>query len=135
MSLRYQGGFLSSFYNPLEVSNAPTDVSASAGNESASVSFTAPADEGGSAITNYYAVSNPGQITNSSVTSPVSLTGLTNGTEYTFKVWAENSYGPSAYSEDTGAVTPLPSYIEDVFSTYLYTGNGSTQTITNDNKN
>ena len=24
-----------------------------------------------------------------------------------------------------------PMYIEDVFSTYLYTGNGSTQTITN----
>ena len=26
---------------------------------------------------------------------------------------------------------PTPKYIEDVFSTYLYTGNGSTQTITN----
>ena len=28
-------------------------------------------------------------------------------------------------------IQPLPKYIEDVFSTYLYTGNGSTQTITN----
>lgn len=29
------------------------------------------------------------------------------------------------------ALGTLPNYIEDVFSTYLYTGNGSTQTITN----
>jgi hypothetical protein len=26
---------------------------------------------------------------------------------------------------------PPAAYVEDVFSTYLYTGNGSTQTITN----
>jgi hypothetical protein len=31
-----------------------------------------------------------------------------------------------------GAAAAGPAYIEDVFSTYLYTGNGSTQTITND---
>ena len=30
-----------------------------------------------------------------------------------------------------GGVAAVPAYIEDVFSTYLYTGNGSTQTITN----
>ena len=30
-----------------------------------------------------------------------------------------------------GAGGAAPVYIEDVFSTYLYTGNGSTQTITN----
>ena len=30
-----------------------------------------------------------------------------------------------------GGVAAIPNYIEDVFSTYLYTGNGSTQTITN----
>jgi hypothetical protein len=30
-----------------------------------------------------------------------------------------------------GGVAAVPQYIEDVFSTYLYTGNGSTQTITN----
>lgn len=30
-----------------------------------------------------------------------------------------------------GQTTPGPSYVEDVFSTYLYTGNGSTQTIDN----
>lgn len=30
-----------------------------------------------------------------------------------------------------GGGTAAPTYVEDVFSTYLYTGNGSTQTITN----
>ena len=126
-----KGGYIRPGYDPLEVSNPPTSAAATAGSASASVSFTAPTNVGGSAITNYYAVSNPGQITASSVTSPIAVSGLSNGTEYTFKVWGENSYGPSAYSAPTGAVTPSPPYIEDVFSTYLYTGNGSTQTITN----
>jgi hypothetical protein len=65
------------------------------------------------------------------VTSPVTVTGLTNGTNYTFTVWALNSFGPSAYSAASGSVTPSFPYIEDVFSTWLYTGNSSTQTITN----
>ena len=30
-----------------------------------------------------------------------------------------------------GGTSSTPIYVEDVFSTYLYTGNGSTQTITN----
>ena len=34
-------------------------------------------------------------------------------------------------SSKTAAVASAANYIEDVFSTYLYTGNGSTQTITN----
>jgi hypothetical protein len=34
-------------------------------------------------------------------------------------------------AEGAGGVPVVPNYIEDVFSTYLYTGNGSTQTITN----
>jgi hypothetical protein len=37
-----------------------------------------------------------------------------------------------AKSISGAAAAALPAYIEDVFSTYLYTGNGSTQTITND---
>jgi len=36
-----------------------------------------------------------------------------------------------AASKTDGAVATTANYIEDVFSTYLYTGNGSTQTITN----
>ena len=35
------------------------------------------------------------------------------------------------FSSNTSQVSSDATYIEDVFSTYLYTGNGSTQTITN----
>lgn len=131
MPLRPPAGFVSANYDPLKNSNPPTSPAASAGDQSASVSFTAPTNTGGGAITNYYAVSNPGQVVGSSVTSPISVSGLTNNTQYTFKVWAENPYGPSAYSAPTDAVTPTGPVIEDVFSTWLYSGNGSTQSIVN----
>ena len=39
--------------------------------------------------------------------------------------------GAASYDAFGGGVAVVPTYIEDVFSTYLYTGNGSTQTITN----
>ena len=37
----------------------------------------------------------------------------------------------SARGFGRNTTTRIPTYVEDVFSTYLYTGNGSTQTITN----
>lgn len=106
MAMRSPAGFISAFFDPLKNPNAPTSPAATAGDASASVSFTAPANVGGSAITAYYAVSNPGQITASAASSPVSVTGLTNGTAYTFNVWALNSYGPGVWSAATGSVTP-----------------------------
>lgn len=106
MPLRPPAGFIRPGYDPLKVPNAPTGVSATAGDASASVSFTAPANPGGSAITAYYAVSNPSQITVSGTTSPISVTGLSNGTAYTFNVWALNSYGPGVWSAASGSVTP-----------------------------
>jgi hypothetical protein len=39
--------------------------------------------------------------------------------------------GAASYDAFGGGAAAVPNYIEDVFSTYLYTGNGSTQTITN----
>ena len=131
MSMRSPNGFIRPGYDPLEVADAPTGVTPAAGNQSASVDFTPPANVGGSAVSEYYAVVQPGGITGTSVTPPVAVSGLTNGTEYTTKVWANNSYGPSPYSAESSGFTPSPDYVEDVFSTYLYTGNGSTQTITN----
>ena len=110
MSRRYPSGFIRPGYNPLEVPDAPTGVSASGGDSSASVSFTAPADIGGAAITAYYAVSNPDQITGTASASPVTVSGLTNGTSYTFTVWALNSYGPRPYSASSNSVSPVATY-------------------------
>lgn len=106
MPLRPPAGFISAFFDPLKNPDAPTAPAASGGEASATVSFTAPANVGGSAITAYYAVSNPDQITSSGASSPVTVTGLTNGTVYTFNVWALNSYGPGPWSTATGSVTP-----------------------------
>ena len=43
----------------------------------------------------------------------------------------QETSGAASYDAFGGGAAAIPNYIEDVFSTYLYTGNGSTQTITN----
>ena len=76
----------------------------------ASVPFTGPTDFGDAAISTYTATSNPGGITASNATSPISVSGLTANTSYTFTVTATNSFGvsnPSAASNSiTTATTP-----------------------------
>ena len=39
--------------------------------------------------------------------SPITVTGLTNGTSYTFSVWAINAFGYSAPSDASGSVSPF----------------------------
>ena len=106
MPLRPPAGFISAFYDPLKVPDAPTIGTATAGDASASVPFTAPTNVGGSAITSYGAVSTPDRVTGSAASSPISVTGLTNGTAYTFAVWALNTYGPGPFSASSNSVTP-----------------------------
>jgi uncharacterized protein (TIGR02145 family) len=85
---------------------APTIGTATAGNAQAIVAFTAPASNGGSAITGYTVTSNPGNITGTGSTSPITVTGLTNGTAYTFTVIATNANGNSPASAASNSVTP-----------------------------
>jgi uncharacterized protein (TIGR02145 family) len=91
---------------PVTVPDAPTSVVATAGNISASVAFVAPASNGGSAITGYTVTSNPGNLTATGATSPINVTGLTNGTAYTFTVIATTAVGNSIASAASTAVTP-----------------------------
>jgi hypothetical protein len=107
MSKRYQGGILGVGFNPLRAPNAPTIGTATAGGGSASVAFTAPANVGGSAITSYAVQSTPGNVGATGASSPITVSGLTVGTAYTFRVTALNSYGPSPASAASNSVTPI----------------------------
>jgi FtsP/CotA-like multicopper oxidase with cupredoxin domain len=80
--------------SPTSLSDGPTAVIATAGNTSALVSWTAPANPGGSAITAYTVTSLPGGLTcgTTGLTS-CTVTGLTNGVSYMFWVTATNAVG------------------------------------------
>ena len=89
------------------VPGAPTGVTATAANASASVAFTAPASNGGASVTGYTASCTGGGATRTATgtASPLSVTSLTNGTAYACTVTATNSAGTSAASS-SATVTP-----------------------------
>ena len=89
------------------VPDAPTSVSAVAGAQQATVSFTAPINDGGSAITSYTVTSSPGGLTASASSSPITVTGLTYGRSYTFTVVATNMYGNSMSSLSSSPITSI----------------------------
>ncbi len=91
---------------PATVPGGPTSVSATPGDTQASLSWTAPASNGGSAITGYTVTSTPGGLTATTAGTSASVTGLTNGTAYTFTVTATNTAGTSAASAASATVTP-----------------------------
>jgi hypothetical protein len=84
--------------------NAPRISGVTAGNAQVTVRWAVPTDNGGSAVTGYNVqVIAGGQVQRTiegiaaSATSTV-VTGLTNGTSYTFKVQAVNIAGPGEFS-------------------------------------
>lgn len=93
---------------PASVPAAPTSVTAAAGVATATVSWVAPVNSGGLAITGYTVVAAPGgaSCTTAGPTS-CAIGGLVNGTSYTFSVTATNALGVGAGSAPSAAVTPL----------------------------
>lgn len=95
------------------VPQAPTIGTATAlSPTSASVTFT-PAATGGKTISGYTVTSTPGNITGTGSSSPITVSGLTTGTSYTFKVKATNANGDSLESSASNSVIPVVSFNTD----------------------
>jgi len=98
---------------PATVPAAPTIGVPTRGNASATVRWTAPTNTGGSPITGYTVrvYTGAGTTVLKTVTAlgsatSLAVTGLTNGTGYTFTVAATNAVGAGALSARSAAVTP-----------------------------
>ena len=117
----------------------PTGVTATPADMSATVSWTAPGSDGGAPITKYVVTAYDGITSVAFVeadgtTASAAVTGLTNGTTYTFKVHAENGNGggPPSFASNPvvpagppGAPTNLSLYPEQLAVTVTWTAPAS----------
>jgi hypothetical protein len=116
------------------VPGTPTSLAATAGNAQATLSWTAPADNGSPAITDYAVQfsSDSGSTWSTfadgtSTTTSATVTGLTNGTAYVFRVAATNSAGTGAYTAASSSVTPSAA---DSFTTKVINVDGANNLTT-----
>jgi len=104
--------------------DAPTiGVATANGSTAATVTFTAPAFNGGRTITTYTATSSPGSITGTlsqAGSGTIDVSGLTTGVSYTFTVTATNALGTSSPSSASNSITPAQSIISNQISTAAY---------------
>lgn len=93
---------------PVYPPSSPREVTAQAGDAQATVSWLAPSSQGSFPVTSYQVESVPTGGSCLATTLTCEVTGLTNGTSYTFRVRALNGAGWSDWSAASSAVTPAP---------------------------
>jgi len=106
-------GAFSEAVAPVTTPSAPANLSPTAGNAQVSLAWTAPSFDGGASITDYvvqYSSNNGGNWTTfnreTSTATTATVTGLTNGTAYVFRVAAVNRIGMGDFSTTTAAIVP-----------------------------
>jgi len=120
---------------PLTVPGAPTGVvGVVTGSGSVTVTWVAPTSTGGTTITGYTVTPSPTPGTSPILASLLdftyTFTNLTNGTPYTFTVFATNTQGNSASSTASAAVTPFVFTAPTVSSTsFVQNTNNNPNTV------
>ena len=112
-SYGYGPAVTSGSITPVGVPAAPTGVSAQVGSQSADISWTPPSgdDTGGQPLTGFKVYQSTDDVhytlvgTAAAAATSLHVTGLTDGTPYTFKATALNASGESPKSEPSGSVT------------------------------
>ena len=84
----------------------PNDVTATAGDARATVTWSAPLNSGSFLVTSYQVESTPAGGSCAATSLTCDVTGLTNGTSYTFRVRAISAAGSSDWASPSNAVTP-----------------------------
>ncbi len=99
-----------SVVTPLAVPQSPTGLAAGLGNGAVTVSWVAPVDDGGSALTGFTVTAAPGGASCTAAAGDTScvVTGLTKGSTYTFEVVAQNSVGASLPATINATVPTRP---------------------------
>jgi hypothetical protein len=117
------------FSNKVAPPSAPQGASATPATSQARVTWSAPATNGGSAITGYSVTPYVGTTAGTAVQAGASatsatITGLTNGTSYTFQVTANNSVGTGSVAT-TNAITPADAIFDFTNPATVDAGDGN----------
>ena len=125
-TLEEAGAFFASGDWPVPASapGAPTITGVTAGNAQVAVAFNANASTGGLDVTSFTALASSGQSASAS-SSPITVTGLTNGTAITFTVTATNAVGASSASSASNSVTPIVGAARGLFCSGAVSGGNS----------